>query len=509
MGRLGVWYRAGTGVYVREFGKPEGVISISERGATIAIAAIVVLAAALRIYDANSQLWYDEIATTVSSIREPLGTIVTHFPSNNDHVLYSVLSHLAISAFGETAAAIRSPAILLGIASILLIYSCGVRVTNRFEALAAALVGAVSYHHVWFSQNARGYTALLCVALLSTQLMLVALDRDKRSAWIAFGLVCALGAYTHLTMVLGVVGQFLVLAAHILITRRRFVIADWIGPAIGFGVAALATVALYAPLLGDVHSFFVEKANGPKAATAGWALVELVRGLQSGSSLGGVMVLALLLGAAAFLAGIWSYLRQSPLVLGLFLVPGAVVYLVSLMLDRPTFPRFFFFVVGFALLIAMRGVMVIIDVTLKLARGRLAPLRPALSGLAVVCMVVVAGSALPRSYGKPKQDFVGAMRWVEAAAAPDEPIIAAGNGTGMPYTLFYRRPWPEIRSAKELDDLRRGRRAVWVLYTFRRYIRNGQPDLLDSIEATCEPPREFPGTLADGDILVRRCKGTV
>ena len=119
----------------------EGAIPISERTGRIAILAVLVLAAALRIYDAGSQLWYDEIRTVVSSMREPLGTILTHFPSNNDHVLYSALAHLATIPFGETAAAVRSPAVLMGIASILLIYSCGNKVTNRFELMRRAFSG--------------------------------------------------------------------------------------------------------------------------------------------------------------------------------------------------------------------------------------------------------------------------------------------------------------------------------------------------------------------------------
>lgn len=488
----------------------EGPIPISQRAGWMAITAIVVLAAALRLYDAGSQLWYDEIRTLVTSIREPLGTILTHFPSNNDHVLYSALAHLAMSVLGETAAAVRLPAVLLGIASIFLVFSFGREVTNRFEALSAALLGAVSYHHIWFSQNARGYTLLLCVALLGTLLLLKALKDDRRSTWAWFGIVSALGAYTHLTMVLAVVGQALIAAAHILLTRRRIAIGDWIGPVIGFGVAAVATVGLYAPMLGDLHAFFATEkgAYGPKAATAGWALVELVRGLQVGSNLGGgVMLLALLAGGAAFVAGLVSYARQSPTVLALFLWPGAVVYLTSLAMHRPTFPRFFFFLAGFGLLIAVRGVMTLIDLFMRLTAGRLEAFRPALAGLAVVSMVVVAASDLPRTYGKPKMDYTGAMAWVEKAAAPGEAIVSAGTGTGYPYANFYGRRWPQVMSAAELDAQRRGKPAVWVLYTFKRYIQVGQPDLLRAIETTCEAPRKFPGTLADGDIRVARCKG--
>ena len=45
----------------------EGAIPISERTGRIAILAVVVLAAILRIYDAGSQLWYDEIRSGKSA----------------------------------------------------------------------------------------------------------------------------------------------------------------------------------------------------------------------------------------------------------------------------------------------------------------------------------------------------------------------------------------------------------------------------------------------------------
>ena len=67
------------------------------------LTAILLIGVALRIYGLNSGLWYDEIVTLVESVRPPLREIVTHFPSNNDHPLYSVLAHLSIGIFGEHA----------------------------------------------------------------------------------------------------------------------------------------------------------------------------------------------------------------------------------------------------------------------------------------------------------------------------------------------------------------------------------------------------------------------
>ena len=43
---------------------------------------------------------------------------------------------------------------------------------DSVHTLAAAGLLTVSYHHVWFSQNARAYTALLFFTLIATTLCL-------------------------------------------------------------------------------------------------------------------------------------------------------------------------------------------------------------------------------------------------------------------------------------------------------------------------------------------------
>ncbi len=81
------------------------------------LALAVVAAATLRFVGSGDQLWYDEIRTLVDSVRK-LAFTVTHFPSDNAHVFYSVLAQISIWLGGETASMLRLPAILFGVASI-------------------------------------------------------------------------------------------------------------------------------------------------------------------------------------------------------------------------------------------------------------------------------------------------------------------------------------------------------------------------------------------------------
>lgn len=469
---------------------------VSDRAAAWAIAIIVAAAAALRVYELNAQLWYDEILTLIRAVRMPFVDIVTHFPTNNNHVFYSALANLSIAAWGEHPWTLRLPAALFGVGSVYMIYRFGRLAAGRFEALLAALISALSYHHIWFSQNARGYTILLFVMLLSTYLLLVGLRDNRRAAFIAFGIVAAFGVYTHLTMLFAVVGQALVVAGRLLVSRRgRIVLADWINPAIGFVVAALVTLALYAPLMGDIQSFFTaEQATGAakNPATPGWAMLETLRGLN--------LETWWLLAAGLIVAvyGGVSYLRQSLTMVAFFVVPVAVVLAAAVLLDRPTFPRFFFFVAGFAILVAIRGVMV-------WARwlGKRTPIGTGrMQWLAAAALTAIALVMLPPAY-RAKQDYDGALAYLEANARPTDAVRILGIGAAMPFQSYYEKPWPRLSSEAELAQARAAG-PTWVVYTLPKYIEVSEPGLLKTVERDCAR-QEFHGTLAGGVVVVARC----
>ena len=180
---------------------------------------LTLLALVLRVIGLNSGLWLDEIYSVVNQFRLSPDELFVTYVSDNQHPLYAILASISISIFGEHAWAIRLPAMLFGVASIPALYLLGSRVGNRHEALLAASLLAVSYHHIWFSQNARGYSAIALAAILCTDRLLCLLrDHKQRDVWL-FGIIAALGCYAHLTMVFLVVGQFIVFVLWLLFLR--------------------------------------------------------------------------------------------------------------------------------------------------------------------------------------------------------------------------------------------------------------------------------------------------
>jgi hypothetical protein len=459
----------------------------------------MVLAAALRAIGLDGGLWLDEIITLVDSVRQPVAQIITVFPGNNQHTLYSVLAHVSIRVFGEEVWSLRLPALLFGAATPPVLYLFAREFTGRTEALLAGLLLAVNYHHVWFSQNARGYSALAFFALLATWLLLRGLRRGKSSDFLWYGVASSLAVYTHLTMVFMVMAH--AVACALLLGVPPFdkdALPRWRLPLIGFVLAAVLALALYAPLLLDVQQYFLKPSQSKEVATPQWAAMELLRGLQVGTG----SAFGALAGGILFLCGLRSYFRQSRFLLALFVLPGAITVAAVVGLGQPIRPRFLFFLAGFGVLIVVRGALEVGAWLMRRWKPGAAPAPTTAFGVALVAlMVVVSASSLAFDYRYPKQDFDGAMRFVQARRAEGEPVVTAG-GAIYPYREYYRQPWEGVDSLEQLQKIRAQGRRVWVLYTLAEIIEASTPDLTHALHDECAVAAVFRGTVAGGDITV-------
>jgi 4-amino-4-deoxy-L-arabinose transferase-like glycosyltransferase len=463
---------------------------IYRNGWGLTVAATVAVAAILRAYGLNSGLWFDEIVTLVESARRPLIEILNYFPDVNVHPFYSLLAHASLQTFGESAWALRLPACIFGVASIWMTYVLGARLISRAEAWAGAAVLTVSYQHVWFSQNARGYTMMGFFALLSTHFLLRALESRRASDYAFYALTCAAGIYTHLTMVFVVAGHVAVIAGSMLMGWKVTREEAFKPMVMALGVAGILTLALYAPYASELLSHFDRE--GPKQAaqfaTGRWAVIELLRNIVSGSGILGAAITAL-----AALIGALSLLRRQPLALALLVVPALVAGAALVVLGQPIRPRFFFFLAGAVGIFAGRGVGAVAD---RLARPRHS-LAFIIGGTAL--LVTFSAVGLRLNYRVPKQDFDGAVRYLEGQAAGGT-IVAAADPACFPIERYYlKTDWPCLRTVDDLRAVLATSQPVLVLYTLSDHIEAG---LRDRLRGTCAESRRFPGTLGDGDVIV-------
>jgi len=468
------------------------------------LALLTAVAAAVRAIGLNQQLWYDEILTLVEFVRLPLAQIVASYSSQNQHMLFSVLARLSVVAFGEAPWSLRLPAALLGVACVPALYFCARQLTSRFEALSASALLAVSYHHVWFSQSARGYTGLALAAIATTHLFARATRGGGLGSWLAFGVVGALGMAVHLSMGFILAGQGLAYGWRLLALRRTaggWPAEAW-GAAAGFALVGALGVTLYAPVLRALWSGTVGAAREtvPSEWTNPvWFLLEILRGLARGAGTAGLAAVAL--AGALTGTGAWSYWRQDRHALGLIVLPCAVTAAAMLALSRNLWPRFFFFAIGFAIMFLVRGAVVWAGAAAR-AAGR--PARARAWGGALVALLA-AGSAWQTrtAVAHPKQDFRGAMAYVDAERREGDAVVVLGLAA-LPYRRYYGRDWPQVESAQELRAVQASSRRVWALYTLPIQLQSRAPGLWSALREGFETQRVFRGTMGGGEVVVLR-----
>ena len=465
-------------------------------------AGLALLALVVRLPGLNGGLWADEIYSAVYAFRTPFPASLWEFHGDNKHPFYSILAHASLSVFGEAPWALRLPAVAFGVATIPMLYALGRRLTTTREAAFASAILAVSYHHAWFSQNARGYSVLAFCAVASTWLLVRVLREGDGRAAAGFAVCIAIGAYTHLTFVFAVLAQFLVALLAALGWPRRWQRPDW-RVALGmFAVGGALSLLFYAPMLQKVISFFLHKESFLQGVSSpSWAVAEAIRVLQLGVG-GGVMLgagLVVLVAAAVVgLSGLVSYWRSDIQVALLFTLPAASM-LGGAFAGRGTmYPRFFFPLVGFALLIGVRGAFV----TARWLAQRLG--RPSFSqrGAEVALWLVLAASAasLPRNWRLPKQDYEGALRFVDGARGPGDAVGTVDMTTEI-YGRYFEQSWHDVRDVATLEELRRDR-TLWLVYTFPRYLARYNARLAVLVSQECRSARVFPGSVSGGEVLV-------
>jgi uncharacterized membrane protein len=498
-----------------------GIVRAHEEGREdwLWLGAIVALAAVLRLYKLDAGLWYDEIDTLVHHTRMSATELLTTYPSLNHHVLFTLQAKGAIALFGETAWALRLPAFVFGVASIVAFWLVARDVVSRWEVRLATLLLAVSYHHVWFSQNARGYTGMLFWGLLATFLLVRGAHSRSWGLWTAYGVASALAVYTHLSAALFVAAHGVVYLAvawrgrrAALASGRPPATAGYAGmmPLYGFVLAGVLALLFHAPLLPQMVATFTAVA-APQSAIDTAAIAEwknpLWMLLEVGRSLGPVLGIALPAIAVVVGVGMVDLARKGSILPAIMLVHIPLTIVIVMAASMRIWPRYFFIDIGFLCLFLVHGAFVLGAYVSRRAGPRLAWLANGqVVGLAFAIAGIVASVALlPRNYLYPKQDLLGARDFVEAQRTPDAAVVTLGL-TSRPYADYYAPQWQAVSSLRELDTLASTHPQVWLVYSFPAVTHRRHPDIAAYVGEHFDRVRRFPGTLGGGDVLVFRTK---
>lgn len=409
--------------------------------------ALVIVAYGLRVAGLDNQsLWRDEVDAIYFAVRN-LGETLSMFTAMAQNgPLYFLTLRPWFWLVGTTEFALRYPSVLLGTASVPLLWQVARQLTpariapdpepagatpqrtaafapDAFQ-LSAAVLLAISPYMVWYGQEGKMYATITFLALLAAWFWLRGVLRGGWGNWVGYWLAVTVAIYVHLLMVL-------LLPLHLL----WFVIA-WPASRQRWRGYALALAGLTLPYL-PMALWHWEMLTRPEKLTGfGYTpVVDALRGLilfQSRSFVPSVDLIwlaplfflfaaGLLLGAGALgdrrtgdmlaLAPVRRYL----LLLAWLAAPVAGILLISL--RQPVFTeRYVIWIGPAALLFVALGAQALLD-----SSGRLAPW---LGVLLVVYFVTVWGYInWQQKTTTVKYDLRSAVQYVQRQRDPADLLI--------------------------------------------------------------------------------------
>jgi mannosyltransferase len=173
------------------------------------LALLVIVATAVRLLGISNGPMYDEAAswTYATLAWIPFWKAMWNYDGNM--VFYYLLLRAWIH-LGDSEAVLRSLSVLFAAATIPALYDLGARLFNRRTGLTAAALLAIHPFHIYWSQQARSYALLVLLLVISTSLLVSALQAEQaRKTWIAYVIVSALACYCHVLGVLVLIAQWL------------------------------------------------------------------------------------------------------------------------------------------------------------------------------------------------------------------------------------------------------------------------------------------------------------
>lgn len=464
----------------------------------------------LRCLFLDSSFWLDEITPLTFYRDSSIFGLLTTYYSTNNHLFYTLLEKMAVGIFGEQEWVVRLPSVLIGAVTIPVFYLLTRLVASRWISLAAALLLAVSYQHVFFSQNARGYTAHLLFSLAATLFLLRGVRKDKAWHWVGYCLC------TFLNMA-SIIASLSVLIAHWLMAIVASVVVQrrskggwplfWRLSAVMF-LSLLMVLHLYSIIFPQAYMVVQETY---KVQSTGFTLFsaeflnEVVRGLRLTSS--PLVVAAAVPGLVVAGAGLRALFRSSWLLLVGLILPEILLALYLLKLALAVSPRFFLLALPLALLVCATGLHQSLRWILKKS-GREKLLVPVFA-LVIALVSSVNIPPLISYYRIPKQDFRSAVLYLKSKPGKVYPLSIYTAREGVAYYatrngLRLNQDYYDVRTIPEFTEVLQKRKPdqLYLITTFPRALHLDHPEIEPLIEKYWVVDRVFPGSIGDGDLTV-------
>ncbi len=389
-------------------------------GPAVIVGLLTVVSLALRLSQLHQSLYGDEVLALHEIAGHGLrGTIRTVGAGvESSPPLYFVLAWFS-AKLGDPTVWIRLPSVILGTATVPLVYLLGRETVRNAVGLLAAAVITVSPFAAYYGVEARPYAALACFVALSTLAVVRAVKTGSWGWWVLYAVAAAAAVYTHYTAVFVLVVQ----AVWSLRTGRR----EWRRPVL----ANLLVVLLYLPWLPNVHGSHLGVYGLLEPLTLGHVLRDVAQpiagypyaSLTAIPTVPGLVLLVAcaLPGLAAVLmrahrrhpSGVSSALRRAdtPLLIGALAVATPVGVLLASLLGTDIW--------GSRNLYASAPAAAVLLAALVLA----APTAVRPVGVVLTLLVLAFGTARAVSSRYARAPFRTAAEWIDRTAGPGDPVI--------------------------------------------------------------------------------------
>ncbi len=384
---------------------PEASSNSQARSTNIPLAAIVVVAAVLRVIFLGARsFWSDEIVS-VKLATDNWGGFWFWISSREANMaLYYLLLRGWVKA-GDGEVWIRLFSALLGIATVPLFYALVKRLYDQRVAWISALLAATSASLIQFSQEARSYSLLILLCVASYYLFVRLIQEDKIWLVPAYILVSAAALYAHFFAALVICSQAVSL---LWLPRRtiRFgrVAVSWTAIAlaalpISFYVFRRDVGQLYwvqPTTLAEVYKLTIFFAGGSKAVAAVLSVLSLV---AIGAAIARHRKQLRTRSEAS-----WRY--AVPLLWAV--LPVLLTILASL--HKPLFVHRY-------LLVALPGYLILIGLGLASIQGR------KLLWSALIVFVGLSSVSIAQGYRRPVEDWRGVVERVLSRTQPRDTVL--------------------------------------------------------------------------------------
>ncbi len=372
----------------------------------------------------DPSLWLDEGFTHYVSSK-PFQELLRYTSIGENHPpLYYLALHLWMMVAGQSEYAMRYLSVWAGVAAVALTLSLGHRLVGFWPGVAAAALLAVSPLHVSLSQEARMYSPLMAIALMSALLFWQAWKQPTFLRWALYAISGAAMMLTHYNGILVFAGHSL--AALILMAGARRWRWDWMAAQVGGSL-------LFLPWLLAVWRQQIYQATSGTALDEGFLPViwRLAGQLGTGEGPHPAGYLAPYAGGlliALLAAGVWMlHPRPALALLGAWMVaPLLLPYLAQAVLG------------GYWRFGGARYALVLLPAVLLLATAALRGHRPIIRAAPLVALLSISVAALAaQQAGATKEQFREAAQFVMEREGAGETIILNAEHIYPAFAYYY------------------------------------------------------------------------